>query len=77
MKVPFGYKNIDGELIPNLTDLELLEAAGGMVQKGVSLREASSWLNTKAEGSISHEGLKKRLSKGVYTHGGNLLEQEV
>ena len=74
MKVPFGYTNEQGKLVPNYTDLELLEKAQDMIRSGVSLREARDWLNYKADGSISHEGLKKRLARGIYTHGGSLLD---
>jgi len=74
MHVPFGYELNEGKLVPNLSDLELLERAAAMISNGISLREASNWLNYKASGSISHEGLKKRLARGVYSHGGSLLD---
>ena len=40
MKVRFGYTNEQGKLVPNYTDLELLEKAQDMIRSGVSLREA-------------------------------------
>ena len=75
MHIPFGYELNNGKLEPNLSDLELLERAAAMVSNGISLREASNWLNYKASGNISHEGLKKRIAKGIYTHGGSLLAE--
>lgn len=73
MKVPFGYTRSNGNLIPNVEDLELLSRAKELVENGVSLRQVRDWINAKASSTISHEGLKKRLSRGVYVHGDGLL----
>jgi hypothetical protein len=70
---PFGYDKIDGELVPNYEDLELLEKVSEFIGKGFSLREASDYLSLKSSRKISHQGLKKRLQQGIYSKGGSLL----
>ena len=76
-RIPFGYFKEDNKLQPFYHDLRLLEEVKGYVDnQAMSLREARDYINAKAYGSISHEGLKQRLSKGVYTHGGSLLTKE-
>lgn len=74
MRRPFGYRKEDGSLYPNWEDLELLQEAKDMVEAGVSLRQTADWLNSQASETISHEGLKRRLARGVYSHGGSLLD---
>lgn len=68
----FGY-NQDGT--PNYADLQALEEAQAYIEAGASLRVSAAHINSKASRTISHEGLRKRLRKGVYLRGGSLLER--
>lgn len=74
-RTPFGYTKEEGKYVPNFNDLSLLEQARDWLEEGsVSLREARDYINSKSEATISHEGLKLRLQRGIYTHGGSLLD---
>lgn len=66
-KAPFGYDVTDeGHLIPIEDDLTLLEEVKELVEaKALSLRDGALWLSSKSSRSISHEGLRKRLSKPI------------
>lgn len=76
MKTPWGYEYKEGKLVANHSDLELLSKAKDMITGGMSLREVSNWLSYKGSTPISHEGLKRRLERGVYANGGSLLGGE-
>ena len=63
---PFGYELVDGEIVANEEDLEVLEEIAAMIEmKALSLRDGALWLTTKCSRSISAEGLRKRLKKPV------------
>lgn len=73
-KAPFGYVKTDDGLLPIEQDLALLEEAGQWIEEGsASLRAAADYINSKASSTITHQGLKVRLEKGVYIHGGGLF----
>jgi hypothetical protein len=64
---PFGYEvTEEGNLIPIEDDLELLGEVRDMLEsKAISLRDGALYLSYKGSRSITHEGLRQRLTKPV------------
>ena len=57
--VPFGYKKEDKELIPIVSELEALEdIKQAVINKKLSLRDGSMWLEHKTGRKLSYQGLK-------------------
>ena len=60
--IPFGYELSDvnsSELIAIPTQLVALKESKDLVRLGISLREASAWLEYKTGRRLSHAGFKK------------------
>ena len=64
---PFGYDVTEaGYLVPITEDLEQLSEIAEMIEaKALSFREGALWLSEKCSRSITYEGLRLRLQKGV------------
>ena len=57
--VPFGYKKEKKELIPVPLELEALEdIKQAVINKQLSLRDGSMWLDHKTGRKLSYQGLK-------------------
>jgi len=57
--VPFGYKKEDKQLIPIPEELEALEdIKQAVINKKLSLRDGSMWLEYKTGRKLSYQGLK-------------------
>lgn len=63
----FGYEYTEeGNRIPVEGELQKLEEVKDMLDvKALSLRDAATYLSHETGRSISHEGLRKRLTKPV------------
>ena len=65
--IPFGYELSDenpSELIAIPALLVALKESKDLVEMGISLREASTWLQYQTGRRLSHAGLKKIIDNG-------------
>lgn len=63
--IPFGYERDpedDELLVPVILELEALKKAKAHIKKGYSYRETAKWLSEVTGRSISHMGLRKRIT---------------
>lgn len=64
--IPFGYyqnPEDEQELVPIPKELVLLEEAKRYIKDGYSYRDVARWLSAESGRSISHQGLRVRVSQ--------------
>lgn len=64
--VPFGYEQVDGSklLMPIEGELEALSRAKDFLAIS-PIRDVTAWIEHETGRSISHQGLVKRMKRGV------------